>query len=415
MRRLTVFALPAVALISGAIACNTTGGQPDPTPEPDLSYVSEESLEATTAYLASDELAGRNDGTEGSAAARAWLIEQMQACGIAEGTSSGYEQPITTGDGVNILGIVWGTDASLDGEPLVLSAHYDHLGMVGGQMHKGAYDNAAGVASVLGVGCALAKAPPKRPLLIAFWDAEEPPTFLTSAMGSQYFADNPVFPLEDLAGVIVLDLVGAELWPGFMGHTMLGAELSPEIAAAVDATAVPDGLMALRAGLHLVEQTPFGQQPWSDYHAFRQRQVPVLFLSDGQNKRYHTPEDTMEGIRTDKLALESRMYVDMVTAIADGPKPTFVASGFDAERDVLGMTALLEAALADGGLVDTLGLSAQSRASLEADLGRVSNARSELETSGSLSSTSIGGLRGAAQRIMCLAGSDYTEAMCSAL
>src|SRR5690606_27031633 len=104
--------------------------------------------------------------------------------------------------------------------PIVISAHYDHLGECNGAICNGAYDNAAAVSVILALACAYAAAPPPRTLLFAAWDAEEPPTFLSDEMGSEFFAANPTLPLEDIAVVLVLDLVGAELWPGWMGNTI---------------------------------------------------------------------------------------------------------------------------------------------------------------------------------------------------
>src|SRR5690606_16053853 len=116
-------------------------------------------------------------------------------------------------------------------------------------------------------------------VLVALWDAEEPPTFLTDAMGSAFFVQNPTIPLDQIDVAITLDLVGAGLWPDYAGHFVIGAETSLAVADAVDSVMAPEGLKVFRGGLHLIEQTPFGLQPWSDYDAFRAAEVPVLFLS----------------------------------------------------------------------------------------------------------------------------------------
>lgn len=425
-RRLSIPVVPAIAaaaLLALPLGCAPASNEPrqdaGPTPGlPDavLADLAKGELTRRVTQLASDALEGRDEGTLGGQTARDYLIRELEACGLEPAGVDGYEQPITTGAGVNVLARVPGTDPSLDDRPVVVSAHYDHLGGCGGEICNGAYDNAAGVSAVVALGCALKAAPAPRPVLVALWDAEEPPTFLTEQMGSAFYAANPTVPLDDIAAVIVLDLVGAELWPGWAGHVVLGAELSPEVAMAVDAAELPEGLEALRGGLHLVEETPFGHQPWSDYDAFRDRGVPVLFLSDGQNKRYHTPDDEVEALSLDKLALETRFLWSVVTNLASTEgELRFEAQGRDYARDAATLTRVLEAAIAEGGLLDGLGLSEAAREKLEEDLVAVREVASSLEGGGMASPTQVGALRTATQRVMCLAGPSYSELVCNSL
>lgn len=417
MRRLlpALFALP--------LACSPTteppgedAGAPGGLPAAALVAIAKDKLTRHVSQLASDAFEGRDEGSLGGLTAREYLIRELEACGLEAAGTSRFEQPITTGAGANVLARVPGTDAALAGRPVIVSAHYDHLGVGGGDIYNGAYDNAAGVSAVIAVGCALAAAPQLRPVIIAAWDAEEPPTFLTDEMGSAFYAANPTVPLEDIAAVVVLDLVGAELWPGFAGHVVLGAELSPEVAMAVDAAPIPAGLAALRGGLHLVEETPFGHQPWSDYDAFRNRGVPVLFLSDGQNKRYHTPEDDVDGLNLDKLALEARYLLDVVVNLASTEGDfTFAAQGSDHAKDASTLEAILEAATDEGGLVDALGLSETARDRLFEDLLAARDAAATLDGGGQLSNAQVAALRRGAQRVMCLAGPTYAELACNSL
>ncbi len=373
-------------------------------------------LRRVIAKLASDEFDGRDEGTPGGDKAQAWLIEELKRCKIPPALSSGYKQKITTGKGTNLLGLIKGTDPSLKERTIVLSAHYDYLGNCRGRICNGADDNAAGVAIVLGIACKLVNSPLKRSVLVALWDAEEPPTFLKQSMGSLFYVNNPVIPLAKTDAAIVLDLVGSDLWPGFAGHFLLGAELSPEVASAVGATTVPKGLLALHSGLHLVEQTPLGMQPWSDYHGFRQKAIPVLFLSNGQTKRYHQPNDEMASINMPKVTLEAQYLFGIVTNLGNATKdPTFVATGANYKQDAKTMRAVVEAALAPGGIIETLKLSATSRSKLQGDLEKLKDVQKKLEKGGSLTRREIYTLRAAAQRLMCLAGPFYPERRCQLL
>lgn len=416
--RSSSFALVAVLSLTGCAAGSpgiTDGGSQTPATV-DLDAISEEKLLERVTYLADDALAGRDEGTAGGIAAREYIIAAFESCGLEGAGTAGFEQPITTGQGANVLARLPGTDDALRGHPVIISAHYDHIGACDGAICNGAYDNAAGVSALIALACAYAAAPPPRTLLFAAWDAEEPPAFLTERMGSEFFATNPTLPLPDIAVILVLDLVGAELWPGWMGHTILGSELSEEVATALAAAPVPEGLDALTGGLHLVEQTPFGRQPWSDYHAFRERGVPVLFFSDGQNKRYHTPDDEVAALNIPKLALETRYLLDIVGELSRAQEqPKFQANGADYENDARMVTQALEAALDDGGLVDGLALSSQARSALEADLQAALGARATLEGGDALTTQQVSALRRATQRIMCLAGPLYTEPVCNSL
>jgi hypothetical protein len=167
--------------------------------------------------LASDELDGRRVGTDGGAAARAFVIAELAACGLSPAGSAGFEQPLGAFPGANVLGRIEGTDPLLKDRVVVVSAHFDHLGDCSGQICNGASDNAAGVAAVISVGCALAAAPARRTVEVIGWDAEEPPSFLSPAMGSRYYAEHPLFPLTSVDVAVVLDLFGTDLWPGYQG------------------------------------------------------------------------------------------------------------------------------------------------------------------------------------------------------
>jgi hypothetical protein len=382
------------------------GGAGDP--------LSEEFLTAIVTELASDEMNGREPGTPGWAAARALVEEQMTACGLEPAGVTGYEQPVEGGLGLNVLGRITGTDPARRDRLIILGAHYDHLGSCDGDICNGAYDNATAVAAALGVGCALVAAPPSRSVLLAIWDTEEPPTFLTDEMGSQYYAGHPLVPLAQTDVAIALDLIGAGMWDGYMGHFVMGGELSPEVAALVDAASVPAGLEVFRFGLHLAEETVMGHQAWSDYDAFRNLGVPVLFFSDGQNKRYHQPSDEVAGVDFPKLVLETRYLHAIVGNLAEAvAAPSFVADGTDYPRDVAALLAVSEDVLATGGMADVLALSATSRTKLEQDRTALQAAQATLDGGGTLSATEVQTLRSATQRVMCLAGSSYTEALCA--
>lgn len=421
----TLFGLSLVAAsITGACVVQETpddggegGAEPTSNLLADSPRLAQAEIERRTYYLASPELQGRAPATEGGLMARQYVIDEMNACGIQPLDPAGFEQPIATLAGAaNVLGVIPGTDPAQKERHILLSAHYDHLGVRDFQTYFGADDNAVAVATVLAIGCAIADSPQPRSVIIAAWDAEEPPHFLREGMGSQYYADNPIVPLAQTDAMIALDLIGSDMWPGYPNHFILGSELSPQVHQAVAGAAIPEGLLAFSAGLHLAEEWPLGigRQPWSDYDAFRNANIPVLFLANGQTKRYHTPQDTPDTLNYPKVALEAKLLLRIVSALANAAEnPVFDPAGADYARDAASMQTLLEHALAPGGMVDVLGLNAGSRAKMEADLSDAALIATKMSSGGALTEDEVRRLRDGAQRLLCLASSTYNESDCN--
>ena len=106
---------------------------------------------------------------------------------------------------------------------------------------------------------------------------------------------------------------------------------------------VPAGLLAHRLGLHAVEESAMGHQPWSDYDAFRDAGRPVPFLSDRQNKTYHQPTDEVSQVDFANLLLETQ-YLHIVTGPGNAAaNPTFVADGADYARDAASVLVVQDA------------------------------------------------------------------------
>jgi Zn-dependent M28 family amino/carboxypeptidase len=395
-------------LADGAVADSSVDAQ--------VLDISTEELHRIVAQLASDEHAGREEGSAGGLAARQFLVAELSACGIEPLVGVSYEQPIAGTSGANLLGIIPGTDSAQSDRHVLISAHYDHLGQQGAQIYRGAYDNAAGVAAVLQVACSLAVTPPPRSVLVALWDAEEPPTFLSAQMGSQYFVENPPIDLSLIDVAIVLDLIGSNLWPGFNGQFVLGQEKSPQVSATLATITPPTGLEVFTVGLHLAEEQPGGHQPWSDYDAFRNAGIPNLFMTNGQNKQYHTTQDTVQNLDAPKHELETRYLLAVTVALANASvTPQFDAVREDYAADLASLIPVAEAALAPGGMVDTLGLSTQSRSTLSDDLAALRVLQTNFPANGQIGANDVALLRTAVQRVMCLAGDSYSEAMCGFL
>lgn len=99
----------------------------------------------------------------------------------------------------NILGVLPGKKDEI----IVISAHYDHLGIINGEMYPGANDNASGVACIMEMISHLHDKERERTILFVFWGAEE-----MGLLGSRAFCQNPTIPLDNIKFVINLDSIG---------------------------------------------------------------------------------------------------------------------------------------------------------------------------------------------------------------
>ncbi|MBI4912524.1 MAG: M28 family peptidase [Acidobacteria bacterium] len=223
---------------------------------------------------------GRKVGTPGNVRARAFLSARFASLGL-EPLGSHHEQPWYWGgtEGVNLVGRLKGT--TFPDRVILVSAHFDHIGIIGGKVHPGADDNASGSAALLRLATHLAAHPPAHTVLFCLFDGEE-----SGLLGSQAFVANPPLDLAKIAVVVNLDMV-AQGTQGriFVGGTSYTASLKPALTAAF-------------AGSRVALVPDF--ERWdhaSDQHPFMQRGIPFLFFCVGDDDPwYHTPEDKFERI-----------------------------------------------------------------------------------------------------------------------
>lgn len=262
--------------------------------------------------LCSKECAGRAPGTPGGLRARGLVVDALRGAGLDP-----HEQAIGSSKGANVL-------ATLPGDRdrwVLVGAHYDHLGGRGDRFYPGADDNAAAVAILVEVARGLvAKRADGRGVIIAAFDAEEPPYFMTGEMGSAYFTKHSPVPLDAIDTMVCMDLVGHTLGPaGVPGEVadslfVLGAERSAGTSAIVDDLARSEaGVIARRIDAEVIP-------PLSDYDPFWKRGVPFTFLTCGRSARYHTPEDTPEHVAWSKVEATARWLEKFVRASCARPE-----------------------------------------------------------------------------------------------
>jgi Zn-dependent M28 family amino/carboxypeptidase len=217
--------------------------------------------------------------------------------------------------------VIPGKDRSLP--PLLIGAHYDSVIDA-----PCADDNATSVALNLAIAEAFVNRPLERDLIIAFFDAEEPPYFLGPCMGSNRFYQDHCQSIQ-FAGVIVTDLIGHDLDVSGGGN-----RLGPKIPGLGLAThhfkefvflmgAESDGVFPEvvekvangHKGLRILPTLNRYVGNMSDHHAFEQAGQPFLFLSCAQGKYYHHPKDDLEWINFEKLAKISEFVRDLLAQL----------------------------------------------------------------------------------------------------
>jgi hypothetical protein len=271
---------------------------------------------------------GRRVGQPGHDVARDYLLKQMKRIGLlpfhGDSFELSYELPHPSTRKLqtftNLVGVIPGSDRSLP--PILLGAHYDSV--IDAPCVD---DNATSVAHNILLAGHFTLNPLQRDLIIAFFDAEEPPFYLGTKMGSRRFCDDFCADIR-FAAVIVTDLVGHDATdcdlpiPGpvkaLLPHlknlvAVMGAETDGTFPAIVEAAAQQ------AVNLRVLSTLNDYVGPVSDHAPFAKAGQPILFLSCGQGRHYHTPQDTMEWINFDKLAHITRFIGDIVQRIDRTP------------------------------------------------------------------------------------------------
>jgi hypothetical protein len=272
-------------LAIGASACASNGSY---SPSLFSSGPAIEMLEA----LSTDEMQGRKVGTPENALARAMIIERYKALGIQPDGPS-YERPFTYGkiadpgsekSGINIVGYLPGTENR--DLTMIITAHYDHVGVIDGEIYNGADDNASGVVGLLAAAEYFSQNPPKHDVAFVAFDAEE-----DRLGGAIAFVAKPPLSLDQVALNLNFDMISRGdngiLWASGTHHW---PEMKP-LVASVAAEAPVEIKMGFDEG--------DGREDWtllSDHAAFFRAGVPHLYMGVEDHPDYHKPTDDFERV-----------------------------------------------------------------------------------------------------------------------
>lgn len=338
--------LGTLLLAFGAGACaRGTAGAPTRV-EPSRATVRESEVRRLLGSLAADSMEGRATASRGGDRAARYIAEEFRAIGLEPAGDSGYLQRVplvrswgsggreqlslVEGDeaavaapvgertrGLNVVGLLRGSDPALREEAILVDAHYDHLGIgapqTGDSIYNGADDDASGVVAVLEVARVMASGPrPKRTIIFLATTGEE-----VGLLGTRWYIAHPVVPLAHTVANLEVEMIGRP-------DSLAGGEGKGWLTGYDRSTM---GEMLRAAGIPLVadprpEQNFFER---SDNIAFARRGIPAHTLSSyNMHEDYHTPDDEVERVDFPHMTAVIDAAARAVRLIADGPAPTWI-------------------------------------------------------------------------------------------
>jgi hypothetical protein len=278
--------------------------------------------------LAADGMQGRGVGTAGLDKAADYIAEQFGAAGLQPaGDDGGWFQAFTmkgeNGEDVtvrNVLGVIPGKNHDRAAESVVLSAHYDHLGLgwpdgaerFRGQVHNGADDNASGVAVMLELARTLGKSmEPDRAVVFAAFTAEE-----SGLKGARHYVEHMQrYPADKVMGNLNIDTVGR------LGENKL------LVLSSGSAREWKFIFMGASFVTGVQTEMPAQEIDASDQVAFIEAGVPGVQFFAGAGADYHKPGDTADKVDYNGMVKVASIVREGVTYLAERPEPMAFQGG----------------------------------------------------------------------------------------
>jgi len=290
-----------------------------------MKTISADDLKKHLYIIAADSMEGRETGSAGQKKAGKYLISQYQQNQVSfpKGASDFYQAVPASflnkkrnnnlPDSENIWAFIEGSEKPE--EVIVISAHYDHVGIENGDVYNGADDDGSGTSALLEIAQAFQMAKkaghgPKRSILFLHVTGEE-----HGLLGSRYYSENPLFPLANTVADVNIDMIGrrdalhadTNNYVYIIGANRLSSELD-HISATMNQKYV---------GLDLDYRFNDPKDPnrfyeRSDHYNFAKFGIPSVFFFNGVHADYHKKSDEPNKIEYD--ALEQRTQLALVIA-----------------------------------------------------------------------------------------------------
>ncbi len=259
------------------------------------SSISSERLLKDIEFLSSDAMRGRVSGSPEIIKAREFIADRFKSVGL-EQFGSGYLQEFSftrrrSGEkiaGANVVGYIKGK--KYPEKYIVVTAHYDHVGVQNGEIYNGADDNASGTAALLALAERFKKERPRHSIIFAAFDAEE-----QGLQGSRYFVANLPVKKESIVVNVNMDMLGrndkGELYAA-------GAFHYPQLRPVLEKVQKSAKVKVLLGH----DDPKLGRDDWtgqSDHGSFHKAGIPFIYFGVEDHEDYHRPTDDFERIQPD--------------------------------------------------------------------------------------------------------------------
>jgi Zn-dependent M28 family amino/carboxypeptidase len=240
--------------------------------------------------LSSDEFEGRKTSTLGATKAKNYIKERFKKLNVTP-LLENFEQPFSfnsstnTYNAVNVLGYIKGTEHT--DKYIVLSAHYDHLGIIDGKTFNGADDNASGVAALFAFAEYFKSHPPKHNVILASFDAEE-----LGLKGAYHFADNSIIDLNKIVLNLNFDMISRSDSKELYAVGTRYSDVLKKIISSFDNNINEVELLIGHEGLDNLDDWTNS----SDHAAFHKKNIPFIYFGVPDHKDYHKSTDVYESI-----------------------------------------------------------------------------------------------------------------------
>lgn len=229
-----------------------------------------------------------------------------------------FAKNVSVTAGNNVLGYIEGTD--MKDEIIIISAHHDHLGKRGDDVYNGADDNGSGTSTVIEIAEAFQLAKemgigPRRSVLCLLVTGEE-----KGLLGSEYYAEQPIFPLANTVANVNIDMVGRvdEKYKDNPNYVyVIGSDrLSTDLHKINEDVNQKYSQIVLDYEYN-DENDPNRYYYRSDHYNFAKNGIPAIFFFNGVHDDYHRTTDTVEKINFEKMETIGRHFFHTAWELAN--------------------------------------------------------------------------------------------------
>lgn len=326
MKKILVLLLLAVSL-----SCTSQKNSvSDVNPTEYMNSITARDLKTHLYIVASDEMQGRETGSAGQKKAGEYLISQYKTNSVSypKGATDFYQRVPSSflnairnenlPDSENIWAYIEGSEKP--NEVIVISAHYDHIGIKNGEIYNGADDDGSGTVALLEIAQAFSKAKkeghgPKRSLLFLHVTGEE-----HGLLGSSYYSQNPLFPLANTITNINIDMIGRH--DEFHNDSSNYVYIIGSDFLSTDLYTICENANKNYVNLFLDYKFNAKTDPnrfyyRSDHYNFAKNGIPSVFLFTGVHADYHKATDEVDKIEFDALAKRTQLAFTIAWELAN--------------------------------------------------------------------------------------------------